>query len=203
MDDLVPFLIFLVVVIINLVKFAAQRAGKKKKTPPSPGTAPPKRQPSSIEAFFEDLAAKLEPQPTELADWPEGRERPDYMKDMEELESVQTQAYEEERAAETTATPPPEPVPAPPAWEPHGDLSGIQPAVQAESLKMAMKSMPSTIASLKGLRMATPPILRSSSAGRVDFPLDNKAELKTAIIANLIFSPPRACDATFANTIAK
>ncbi|WP_372846350.1 hypothetical protein, partial [Pontiella sp.] len=60
-----------------------------------------------------------------------------------------------------------------------------------------------TMASLKGLRLASTPILRSSSAGRIDFPLDNKADLKKAIIANIILSAPRAYATDFENTIVK
>lgn len=200
MEDLIPFLIFIVIAVVNLVKFLAEKGGRKKKTPSSSdtGTAPPKRRSSTLETFFEDLAAKLEPQPTELADWPENRERPDYMKEMEDVESARTEASEKERAAEIIPIPPPEP-----AWNSMADMPDIQSASQAETLKMAMKSMPSSITSLKGLRMASTPILRSSSAGRVDFPLDNRAALRKAIIANLIFSPPRVYEASFDNTITK
>ena len=60
MEDLVPFLIFIVIVIINLVKFVAEKGGKKKQAPTPSGTAPPKRQPTTLESFFEELAEKLE-----------------------------------------------------------------------------------------------------------------------------------------------
>ena len=197
MDDLVPFLIFIVVVIINLVKFVTEKGGKKKRAPTPSGTAPPKRRPTTLETFLEELAGKLEPQSTEPADWPEGRERPDYMKEMAEFETVQPEAYEEERAAEIIPMPPPE-VKEPEVREPEVRFSD-----QTVSLKTAMKSMPSSIASMRGIAMASAPILRSGTAGQIDFPLKERSVLRKAIIANLIFSPPRAYDASFDTTIAK
>jgi len=197
MDDLVPFLIFIVVVIINLVKFVAEKGGKKKRAATPSGSAPPKRKPTTIETFFEELAGKLEPRPAEPAGWPEGRERPDYMKEMEEFEPVQAETYEEERAAEII------PMPSPGFAEPEITIPVVQMSVQTSSLKTAMKSMPSGVASLKSMTIASAPILRSSSAGRINFPLKEKSALRKAIIANLIFSPPRAYDASFDTTIAK
>ena len=197
MEDLIPFLIFIVIVIINLVKFVAQKGGKKKRAPTPSGAPPPKRQPTTLESFFEELAGKLEPQPTELPDWPESRERPDYMKEMEEFEPDLAEASEEERAAEII------PMPPPVFAEPEIKIPDIPPSVQTVSLKSAMKSIPSGITSLKSMTIASAPILRSSNVGRIDFPLKEKAVLRQAIIASLIFGPPRACDATFDTTIAK
>jgi len=197
MDDLIPFLIFIVIVIINLVKFVAQKGGKKKPAETPSGASPPKRKPTTLESFFEELAGKLEPRPAEPAGWPEGRERPDYMKEMEEFEPVQAETYEEERAAEFT------PMPPPVFAEPEITIPAVQLSVQTSSLKTAIKSVPSGVASLKSMTIASAPILRSSSAGRIDFPLKEKSALRKAIIANLIFSPPRAYDASFATTIAK
>ncbi len=197
MDDLVPFLIFIVVVIINLVKFVAEKRGKKKPAPTPAGSAPPKRKPTTLETFFEELAGKLEPRPTEPADGPEGRERPDYMKEMEEFEPVQAEASKDERVAEII------PIPPPVFAKPKIKIPVIQVSVQTTSLKTAMKSMPSGVASLKSMTIASAPILRSSTAGRINFPLKEKSALRKAIIANLIFSPPRAYDASFDTTIAK
>ena len=54
MEDLIPFLIFIVVVIINLVKYAAEKGGKSKAAPKD--GQPSTRRPSPLEDFFEDLA---------------------------------------------------------------------------------------------------------------------------------------------------
>lgn len=200
MDDLVPFLIFVVIAVVNLLKFAAEKGGKKRQAPRPSGAAQPKRQPTTLETFFEELAGKFEPQPTEVPDWPESRERPDYMKEMEVFETARAEAYEEEEPAETITMPPPKPAPA--FMKPVAAVPEIQHPDQAKSLKSAMRSMPALITNSKGLRIASAPILRSS-AGRIHFPLRKKSELRKAIIANIIFSPPRAYDASFDNTIAK
>lgn len=201
MDDLVPLLIFIVIALVNVVKFVLEKSGKGKKPPAVPGEQSPKRQPSSLEDFFETLAEKLEPKPTPVPDFPEGYERPDYIKEMEEFEAAQAETFEEKQTAEIIPMSPPKPSPT--YRDPEITIQEIQTATQAASQKMAMKSLPSSIASLKGLRIATTPILRSSSAGRIDFPLDNKAELRKAIIANIILSPPRAYATDFDNTIVK
>ncbi len=216
MEDLVPLLIFIVIAVVNLLKFTAEKGGKKKRTLPPSGAAPrergvapnggsrpPKRQPTTLEAFFEEIAEKLEPKPTELPDWPKSRERPDYMKEMEEFETTQTEAYEEEGAAEIIPMSPPEPEQIPVARKAVVDVPGIQSMDQTISLKSAMTSMPAMITNSRGMRIASAPILRSSSAGRIHFPLKEMATLRKAIIANIVFSPPRAYDASFDNSITK
>lgn len=203
MDDLVPLLIFIVIALVNLVKFILEKGGAGKKPPAVPGGQSPKREPTSLEDFFESLAEKLEPKPAPVPDWPEGSERPDYMKEMEAFETAQIEPFEEDRVAEIIPMPPPAPKPSPASRDPEIIIHETQTATQAASQKMAMKSLPSSIGSLKGLRIASTPFLRSSSAGRIDFPLDNTAELKKAIIANIILSPPRAYATDFDNTIVK
>ncbi|VGO15987.1 hypothetical protein PDESU_04576 [Pontiella desulfatans] len=199
MEDLVPFLIFIVIALVNLVKFILEKGVKGKQPPAVPGQKPPRKEPGTIEEFFENLAGKLEPQPSRLPDWPEGYERPDYMKEMEEFETGPPATFEEP-VAEPVPTPPPAPMPIPGSLK---AAAATHPLAQAEPMEMALKSMPSSIASLKGLRIATPAILRSNSAGRINFPLGNKADLRKAIIANLIFSPPRAYATDFENTVVK
>ncbi len=195
MEDLVPFLIFIVIALINLVKFVLEK-GAKGKRPSAPSDGPaPKRQPSSLEEFFENLAEKLEPKPAPAPDWPEGYERPDYMKEMEAFE----RASEEPDRKPVAETIPFSPELVEIKMEPVPPVADIHAATQ----KMAMKSMPSSIASLKGSRIATAPILRSGTAGSIDFPLGDKAALKKAIIANIVFSPPRAFATDFENTIVK
>jgi len=211
-EDLVPLLIFIVIAVVNLLKFASERGGKKKRTPPPTGAAPrergvapnggsrpPKRKPTTLESFFEEIAEKLEPKPTELPNWPKSRERPDYMKEMVEFETTQAEAYEEEMAPSL----PLESEPAPAVRKAAKDAPEVQSITQTPSLKSAMRSMPAMLTNSRGMRIASAPILRSSAAGRIDFPLKKKAALRKAIIANLIFSPPRAYDQSFDNAIVK
>lgn len=195
MEDLVPFLIFIVIALINLAKFLLEKGARGKAPPAVPKSAPLPRKPGSLETFFESLAEKLEPQPTELPDWPEGYERPDYMKEMEAFEaSVQTD--EEEPLPEVIPLPVQHPAPTLPK-----NIAGVK--SQRSALKSALKAMPSLVTGANSMRMKTAPILRSGSVGRIDFPLSNKADLRKAIIANVIFSPPRAYETPFDNGIVK
>ncbi len=152
MEDLFPLLIFLVIIAVNAIKFFA---GKSKPNKPAaqPGEAPPKRPASSIEAFFESLAEQVAPKPTELPDWPEDRERPDYAQEMDEFEHART---------EETAAIVPQPSP-PPAPSPRIRIRSTGPSLQIQGRK----------------------------------------NLKRAMLAHIVFSPPRALDPAFKNTLAK
>ena len=153
MEDLFPLVIFVVIVGVNVLKFFAEK-GKAKPTP-GKDQPQPRRKPSALGSFFEDLAAQMAPKPTELAAWPEGRERPDYVHEMEE--------FEEEQAAEPPPFEPPEPV-----------------AVVREK--------------------KTPPAVQPRRSG---FRIEGRKNLKQAMIAHIIFSPPRAFDLSFDNTLGK
>lgn len=201
MEDLVPLLIFVVIAAVNLLKFAAEKGGKKKRTPHPPGTAPPERKPTTLETFFEEIAGKLEPQPTELPDWPKNHERPDYVQEMDEFQYAQTEELVEEQAAEIIPMPTPEPAPV--FQKAVADAPEIPSMNQSTSLKSVMKSMPAMLTHSKGMRIASASILRSSSAGHINFPLKERSALRKAIIANIILSPPRAYDRSFDNAIVK
>ncbi len=199
MEDLVPFLVFIVIALVNLVKFILEKGTAGKRPVARPSGTPPQRQPTTLEEFFEELAKKAEPKPAELPDLPKGYERPDYMREMEEFERERAEELEEEKIAETI--PEPEPNPETAAVVTH--LPDVQSMRQVASLRSAMTAMPMSVIGTSGMRIASAPILRSSGAGKTDYPLKKKADLKKAIIANLIFSPPRAYDRSFDNTIAK
>ena len=196
MDDLVPLLIFLFIALVNLGKFALEKKAKKKPVPDDAQSPAPERKPSSLEAFFERLAEKLEPQPIEQPDWPEGYERPDYAGEQEAFEA----SLEEEPAE--AAAPPPERFEPPPVTQPPAvaQVSGVD---HARSLKTALRAMPSSVAGIRSMRIRTAPMLKSSGGRSIDFPLQNRTDLRRAVIANLIFSPPRAYDTSFDNTITK
>jgi len=71
--------------------------------------------------------------------------------------------------------------------------------------KQAAFKLPSqgaTFAGLGHMRIPTPTLLRSA-AGQTDFNLSGRKQLKQAIIASIIFGPPRAYETSFDNTIAK
>ena len=190
MEDLVPFLIFIVIAVVNILKFVAEKGGKKAK-PTAAGGSPTERRPNTIESFFEELAGKLEPKPTELPDWPEDRERPDYV---HQMDGVPHHSFEEPEAA---------PVP----------VSVLQPLENAESAEIqasepigAFKPQAQNAASVfsgPALRLPILPAQRSSSAGKITFNIKERGKLKQAIIANIIFSQPRAYDCSFDTTLAK
>lgn len=188
MDDLFPFLIFIVIALINLVKFVLEK--KAKSTPSSPGDKPEKSAPSTLEDFFEKLAGKLEPQPTSIPDWPEGYEQPDYAGEQKEYEAAQEELLQPEPVAEIIPLPVVETVSATPA------------RVHSVSLKAAMSAMPPITSGLGSLQLPSTQ-MKSGTAGTINYSLRNKAELRRAIIANVVFSTPRACDPSFENTSFK
>ena len=153
MEDLFPLVIFLVIVGVNVVKFFAEKG--KAKSPPVEGQPQPRRKPSSLESFFENLAEQMAPKPTEVPDWPKGRERPNYAREMEE--------FEEEKNPAVIPFQAPEPQPKPPTAE------GILP-------------------------------MRSK---RVRLQLKGGKSLRQAMLAHIVFSPPRALDPSYNDTFAK
>ncbi|VGO21802.1 hypothetical protein [Pontiella sulfatireligans] len=191
MEDFVGLLVFVVIAVVQLLKYLAGKAGKNKPAPKQ-GEAATKRAPSSIEEFFEKLAEKLEPQPTEQPDWPEGYERPDYVHEMEEFEQDQAEEFYEEPA--------PEPAPMPKPLEPSlPPIQGVEKVVAFQ----APPQVASSVFASSSIRIPTIPMMRNNAGGVIDFDFKSRKKLKQAIIANLIFSPPRAYDASFENTLAK
>jgi hypothetical protein len=176
MEDLVPFLIFLVIVGINVVKFFAER-GKSKKPAQQPSDAPAKQPVSSLEKFFASLAEQVEPKPTELPDWPERQE-------MAPLEPK----------AEQTAEIIPMSKLAPAILE--RDFQRLETPV---AVQPPMRATNAILSGSQGMRMPS----HNTAAGHPDFRIAGKKNLKQAILAHVVFSPPRAYDLSFDNTIAK
>ena len=115
MEELVPLIFFLIIVAVNALKFFIEKGGKSKQAPGTskprqPASEPPKRIPSSIDKFFENIAEQMAPQPSVVPDSPGSRERPDYMQEIAEFEFEQDDELEEERAAEIIPMPAPEPI---------------------------------------------------------------------------------------------
>jgi hypothetical protein len=193
MEDLVPFLIFIVIALVNLVKFVVEKGGKKKPAPSQPGQAPAERTPSPLEKIFGELAQKLEPVPTPQPDWtPES-----YDEGPEEDYVPEFAAYERE------VEPPPAP-PAPVFQPPEPMVLPVQQkAVKGKKYLAPAQVASSAFASSGSVRLPTIPMMRRNSSGRINFELNNRKKLKQAILADLIFSPPRAYDCSFDNTMAK
>ncbi len=148
MEDLFPLVIFLVIVGVNVFKFFAEK-GKAQPTQEE-GQSPVQKRPSVLESFFENLAEQMAPRPTELPPWPEGRERPNYLHEREEVKEEEiTESYFDE---------------AP------------------ESLVPKKTNPPGH----------TPPSIQM--AQRYGFQIKSKNALKQAMIAHIIFSPPKAFD---------
>jgi hypothetical protein len=120
---------------------------------------------------------------------------------MEDFETARFGAVGKEGTAEIIPMPPPKPKPAPLFRGVEKPITDIPQTVQVSSLKAVMKSIPSLVSNSRSMRIASTPILRSSTAGKTDFPLDSRSDLRRAILANVIFGPPRVYDTSFDNTI--
>ncbi len=189
MDDLIGLIAFVAIAAINLL---VQANKKKKQKERLEGAEPtPERKPSAFEAFFEDLAEKLEPKQTSVPDWPEGYERPDYMQEMDNFEQ------EQDVIKKPVAKIIPEPAPVTPSIPIHlgtEKVAGLNaPAMVSSSVFSGSELM----------RLPPVSLIRSNAAGSIDFDLKDRKKLKHAIVANIIFSQPRAYDCSFDNTIAK
>ena len=200
MEDLVPLLIFIVIAVINLLKFQAEKKGKGK-PPPASDKEGPQRQPTALEEFFEEIAKKFEPKPAPQPEWPENVERPDYMKEMEEFKQTQANVFEEVEPVRVISVPPKKPTaPVMPREMAKAAIVDIQTNRSMQTFKLPIQG--DVFAGLGGMRIATPRLLRSA-AGKTDFELKGRQALKQAIIAGFVFGPPRAYDSSFDNTIAK
>ena len=197
MEDLIPFLIFLVIVAANVVKYLAEK-GRPAKPAQKPGQTPPRRPASSLEEFFESLAEQVKPQPTELPDWPESRERPDYVGEMAAFERARAEELEEEQTAEIIPMPEPKPTLAKTAGIP-----AFQPMEKASMVAAPLQTAKSILSGAQGMRMPSINPFQHVAEGHVDFRIKDKKELRRAMLAHVVFSPPRAYDLSCDNTIAK
>jgi hypothetical protein len=195
MEDLFPLLIFIVIAAVNAVKFFAEKGGRKA-APSAPEKEKPAGGASALEEFFEEIAQKFEPKPREVAQWPEGIERPDYVKEMT--------AFKTTPAPKTQPEQQPEPIPAvypqPLRSQMKKQEITVPPTGKNASVKMPAQS--TAFAGMSNVRMPMQPLLRST-AGRTTFELKNKQQLKQALLANMVFGPPRAYEQSFNNTMAQ
>jgi hypothetical protein len=194
MEDLVPFIFFIVIVAVNGLKFLVERAGKKSAREKSdhPEEAPVQKTPHSIEGFFETIAEQIAPKQREVPDWPESRERPDYIQEKEEFEVAQAEELEEERVAEIIPMPMPEP------------LLKIVAKVAAAKVQLPTESLQTAFSGSHGIRIpGMNSFVQSGKLGNSNFRIEGKQDLRRAMYAQIIFSSPRALDCSYDNTIAK
>jgi len=198
MEDLAPLLIFVIIVVVNLLKYLAEKGGKQKPTPDQSNGVPPRRTPTAIEDFFEDFVEQAAPKPRKLPDWPEGYERPDYLEEMKPFEQVE---IEEEQTAEIIPLPPQQPsAPAAPVWTP--EAPDFHPQQKLPAVQAPRKASQAILSGSQGMRMpGMTPFGHSNAAGHIDFQIKGKKNLKTALLGHIVFSSPRAYDFGFENTI--
>jgi len=177
MEDLIPLIFFLIIVGVNVLKFFIEKGGKAKKAPDQNREAPPRRA-SPLESFFEDLAQQMAPKPTELADWPEDRERPDYVHEMEE--------FEEEQTAEILPFSTPE------------SAARVR-EKEAPAMVQGQATQP-MLSGSQGMRAYS---MDNRGNKRSGFRIGGKKDLKQAMLAHIIFSSPRAFDLSFSDTLPK
>lgn len=190
MEDLAPLLFFLLIVAVNIAKYFIEKGGKKSTAGrPTGATPPPRRQPSTIDQFFENLAKQVAPQP---------QPKPSYVQDME--------AFEDTEADEPDTNPWEESLPLPkPAASIFMNLE--EPKFQPLEKLVAVPASPQSVSALfsgsHGLRMPKNTFLSTGKAGNAGFRITGKAALKNALLSQIIFSPPRAYDLSYDNTMIK
>lgn len=190
MEEIGPFLFFIVIALVQLVKFFIEKAGKGKKPIAQSGEESP-RKTSVLENFFEGIAEKLEPQPTPLPDWPENITPPNYMQEMKD--------FKEESELPAVPVAPIIPMPEP-IFQDTPTLQGVEKTVAFQAPTRVASSV---FAGTSNIRLPSIPLMKSNANGSIDFNLKDRKMLKQAIVANLVFSQPRAYDCSFDTTIAK
>ena len=134
---------------------------------------------------------KMAPAPRKVADWPEHVQRPDYLAEMK-MQRDRTRSAPPVPAAPEPLAPENPPVITPPAM----------PETAAMAVPFSAMSSNRTMTGLNCKPISMPPLLRSA-AGRTEFALGNRKQLKKAILAGAVFGPPRAYEVSFKNTLAK
>lgn len=199
MKDLFPLFVIIVVIIANGLKFFMQ---KKLSSSQSDNAAPPKKKPSPLEEFLQEIAGKIEGKPREVPGWPEKIERPDYMQEMHEFKQGTPQMeHRQQRQAESiNSVPPPPPVPISEiALTP--SIISAQPAraiPRSTAFKISTKGM--SVPGMNVPHTSQAPILRSAT-GKTTLKLNTRNQLKKALVAQMVFSKPRAYETSFDNTI--
>ena len=69
MEELGPFLFFIVIALVQLVKYLLEKSGKGKQPPGQQDENAPPQKGSALEEFFEGLAEKLDDNPNDPEGW--------------------------------------------------------------------------------------------------------------------------------------
>ena len=175
-DDLIPFLIFIGVALINLIKTAIERGGAKL-APPSntkKDNSSPKRAINTFEDFIDEISEQFSND--EKIDKQNQQEIiSEDIHGNENLSPVPTIKIEEKEEI-------------------------IIESIQKEALGTAIKSIPNALLGAKTIKTPAIPLLPNTQKGNLIFPIQDRKTFKNAIIANVIFSSPKAYDTTFENT---
>lgn len=177
LDDILPFIVFVVIALINLVTVSIDRKKKKSQRNSIPNTD--SAQEDQNEVF-------LPPSDDFIDDYELSDENEQEVYNIPEMESVESSAYALQQNAELNDE------------KITSELNYNE--AQIGSIQSALKAMPSTPLSLDALRFKTIPIQSSATRNSLSFSLKNKKNLKNAIIANIIFQSPRAYDRSFENS---
>ena len=175
MDDLLPFIVFVVVALINLFKTAVERSGRTSTPAEQEVPTPPPINPTPFDDIFEELAQQFKPlEETE---------------EEEELPSVDLPDIQVAPAMPLSVEPP----------EPES-VSVEMPDIGSQTLSTAFKAMPNTHLSFDAMRLPALPLMSTAEKNKLRYELQNRADLRKAIIAQTIFSAPRAFDTTYQNS---
>ena len=175
-DDLIPFLIFIGVALINLIKTAIERGGAKL-APPSntkKDNSSPKRPISTFEDFIDEISEQFS--------------NDEKIDKQNQQEIISEDIYENENLS---------PVPTIKIEEKE---EIIIENIQKEALGTAIKSIPNALLGAKTIKTPAIPLQPNTQKGNLIFPIQDRKTFKNAIIANIIFSSPKAYDTTFENT---
>ena len=175
-DDLIPFLIFIGVALINLIKTAIERGGAKL-APPSntkKDNSSPKRPISTFEDFIDEISEQFS--------------NDEKIDKQNQQEIILEDIHENENLS---------PVPTIKIEEKE---EIIIENIQKEALGVAIKSIPNALLGAKTIKTPAIPMLPNTKKGNLIFPIQDRKTFKNAIIANVIFSSPKAYDTTFENT---
>ena len=180
MDEIIPFLIFVAFTIFEAIR------GRKKKNRQKKATALPKQESLPIEDtksldsndFLNNFISSLQFSEEEA--------------DIEDEEVFNDVIQQEPAITEASET-----------FEEHKDLENITLENSdllldhKKEISSSFKAVPLKLLSLKNLQMNYIPIRSSAEKKVINFSLNNKKAVKQAIIANLVFSRPRAYDSDF------
>ena len=177
-DDLIPFLIFIGVALINLIKTAIERGGAKL-APPSntkKDNSSPKKARNTFEDFINEISEQFSnDEKIDKQNQQEIISEDIYENENENLSPVPTIKIEEKEEI-------------------------IIENIQKEALGTAIKSIPNALLGAKTIKTPAIPLLPNTQKGNLIFPIQDRKTFKNAIIANVIFSSPKAYDTTFENT---